>query len=220
MDWPLLASLVDAERRQVLASARRRIFSRGEVVFHEGDPADSMHLIASGRLAVKVSTPSGEAATLNILTPGDFFGELTLLRQGEQQRRSATVQCLEASETLSLSAPSFHALCDKHPTVERLLSVLLAKRVEELSERLLEALYVGLDRRVYRRLIELCAIYCADDAAMMIPLTQDQLADLVGGRRPSVNQVLNKLAAQGLVSLGRGRIEVFDAAALRRRAGS
>ncbi|MEJ7708076.1 MAG: Crp/Fnr family transcriptional regulator [Nocardioidaceae bacterium] len=219
MEWPLLASLSDAERRQVLASARLRHFGRGEVVFHEGDPGDSLHLVSAGRLAVRSSTPNGDAVTLNVLSPGSFFGELALMRQGAPHQRTATVIALEATETLSVSASSFHRLCDTHPRVEQLLATLLAKRVEELSERLLEALFVGLDRRVFRRLVELHDIYATDDGVATIPLTQEHLADLVGGTRPSVNQVLQKLAAQHVVALGRGRIDVLDRTTLQRRAG-
>ena len=217
MEWPLLASLSDVEREQVLKAARRRVFARGEIVFHEGDPSDSLHLVASGRLAVRSSTEGGDTITLNILSPGSYFGELSLLRDGGPRLRSATVLALEAAETLSLSAKAFRELCGTHPQVEQLVSTLLAQRVEELSDRLLEALYVGMDRRVYRRLLELSDIYAPGSEAATIPLTQTNLADLVGGSRPSVNQVLQKLAAQNIVSLTRGSIEVRDLPSLKRR---
>ena len=80
-EWGLLSSLTDTDRREILDAARRRAFGRGEVLVHEGDPADSLHLIAEGRVAVGVSTPSGEQATLNILSQGDYFGELSLVRR-------------------------------------------------------------------------------------------------------------------------------------------
>ncbi len=219
MEWPLLAPLSPDQRAQLLNSARPRRFAGEEVLVHEGDPADSVHLIGSGRLAVRVSTPGGEVVTLTILTPGDYFGELSLLRDKAARRRTATVVALEPAETLSLSAAAFHAVCDRHPKVERLVVSLLAERVEELSQRLLEALYVGVDRRVYRRLVDLAGIYGGLEASAMIPLRQDHLADLAGATRPTVNQVLQKLATQGVVALHRGRIEVLDVAALRRRAG-
>ncbi|MGI8699641.1 MAG: Crp/Fnr family transcriptional regulator [Nocardioidaceae bacterium] len=219
MEWPLLASLSPEHRSQLIDSARPRVFAREEVVFHEGDPADDVHLIGSGRLAVRVSTPGGEVVTLNILTPGDYFGELSLLRDKAARRRTATLVALEPTSTLSLSAAAFHAVCDRHPKVERLVVSLLAERVEELSQRLLEALYVGVDRRVYRRLLDLAEIYGGDAQRTMIPLRQDHLADLAGATRPTVNQVLQRLAAQGVVALHRGRIEVLDMDALRRRAG-
>lgn len=219
MEWPLLAPLTPDQRSHLIDSARPRRFAREEVVFHEGDLADSVHLIGSGRLAVRVSAPGGEVVTLNILTPGDYFGELSLLREKASRRRTATLVALEPAETLALSAAAFHAVCDRHPKVEQLVVSLLAERVEELSQRLLEALYVGVDRRVYRRLLDLAEIYGSPAQATMIPLRQDHLADLAGATRPTVNQVLQKLATQGVVELHRGRIEVLDVVALRRRAG-
>lgn len=216
----MLSSLDEGERRQVLASSRRRSFARGETIFHEGDPADSLHLLASGRLAVRVSTPSGDSATLNVLSPGDFFGELSLVRREGEQHRSATVIALEPAETLVLTTTQFRRLCGTHPRVEHLLVSLLARRVEQLSGHLLEALYVGLDRRVYRCLLELARVYGEGEPAehTVIPLTQEHLADLAGGTRPSVNQILQKLAAQGTIGLGRGKLTIIDRSALKRRA--
>ncbi len=218
MEWALLASLSDVEREQVLKVARHRTFDRGEVIFHEGDPADSMHLVAAGKLAVRSSTAAGDTATLNILSPGSFFGELSLLRDVDARVRTASIVALEPVETLSLPASAFRELCEKHPQVEQLVSSLLARRVEQLTRSLLEALYDSLDRRVYRRLLELSEIYAPGADAATIPLTQTQLADLVGGSRPSVNQVLQKLAASGAVNLTRGSIEVPDLPSLQRRA--
>jgi CRP-like cAMP-binding protein len=210
MDWPLLASLDEEERRRVLDRARRRSWSSGDVLCNEGDPSDSLHLIASGRLAVRVSTAEGEHATINPLGRGDYFGELSLL-DGQAPVRSATIVALEPAETLSLSATEFRELRARHPAANQLLLTLLARRVEELSARLLEATYDGLELRVHRRLAELADLY--DDGrggAVVVPLTQQHLADLVGGTRPSVNQVLQALVAEGVVELGRGRVTVLD----------
>ena len=211
----------DAERRELLSAAQRRSFARGEVVFHEGDPADTLHLIESGRLAVRIGTPSGEVAMLNVLSPGGFFGELSLLHSASSRHRSATVVALEPATTLAISSAAFHRLCAKHPRIERLLVSMLATRIEQLSGRLVEALYVGLDRRIYRCLLELADIYSTDgqDPPWVIPFTQEHIADLVGGTRPSVNQVLQKLVAQQIVELGRGRVVVVDRVALQRKAG-
>lgn len=214
----MLAPLTDEERKQVLSTARPRRFAKGEVVLHEGDPADSLHLVSEGRLAVRSLTLDGDAVMLNLLVPGDFFGELALLHAEPASHRTATVSALEPAETLSLSGAAFHQLRETYPRVEHLLTTLLARRVEELSKRLLETLYVGLDRRVHRRLVELCDIYGVEDGISTIQLTQEQLADLVGGSRPSVNQVLQKLASQNVLELGRGRIEVKDMAKLKKKA--
>jgi CRP-like cAMP-binding protein len=218
MSWPLLAPLDGVQSAAVLAAARRWSFAKGEVVFHEGDPADSMHLVESGYLAIRVTTPDGERATLNVLGAGDVVGELSLLHRDRPEHRSATVVALSEVTTRSLTSAAFHKLCDEHPEVNDLLVDLLADRVRALSGRLLEAMYVGLDRRLYRRLVELTEMYRDGTEAPVIPLTQEHLADLVGGTRPSVNQVLQRLRSQGIIELGRGRLVVRDERALRKKA--
>src|SRR5690349_5178218 len=105
MQWPLLAALSDEDAQALLAGARRRTFARGEVVFHRGDPADTFHLIRKGRFAVRIVTPLGDEATLAVLGPADFFGELALLTPGAP--RSASVAALEPAETLSVHQLDF-----------------------------------------------------------------------------------------------------------------
>ena len=182
----------------------------------EGDPSDSLHLVAAGRLAVRVSTSDGDHATINLLGRGDYFGELSLL-DGQQPTRSATIVALEPAETLSLSASEFRELRSRHRAADQLLLMLMARRVEELSGRLLETMYDGLDRRVHRRLSELADLYGEGPGPVVVPLTQEHLAELVGGTRPSVNQVLQKLAGRGVVELGRGKVTVLDRAWLAQR---
>lgn len=217
MDWPLLATLTEPERREFLALGRRRSFSRHEVVCHAGDPADALHLVIEGRLAVRVSLPTGDTAMLNVLGPGSYFGELALLRP--DGHRTATITALEASETFAVTAAAFHRLRESRPGVERTLTALLANRIDELSQQLLEALYVGLGRRLCRRLVELSRIYSTGDGPVVIPLTQSQLADLTGGTRPTVNQSLQKLVDQGILSLSRGKVVVLDLDRLHEKAG-
>jgi CRP-like cAMP-binding protein len=223
MDWPLLAPLSPEARSALLSAARRRSFRRAEVVFHEGDPADALHLVTSGHVAVQVATPDGERATLNVLGPGSHVGELALLPGHRSLQRSATVLALSAAETRVLSAAAFHAVREEFPAVNQILVDLLAERVRELSDRLLETMYVGLDRRVYRCLLRLHEVYGEPGpgarAPVVVPLTQDQLSDLVGGTRPSVNQVLQRLQEQRVIELARGRVVVLDRATLARKAG-
>ncbi len=219
MDWPLLASLGETEREAVLAATRVRCFDRGEVLVREGDPADSLHLVEAGRLAVRVTTREGERATLNLLGPGDYFGELSLL-DGRTPVRSASIVALEAARTRTLPAPAFRDLRERSRGAQQLLLLLLARRVEELSGRVVEVMYDSLDRRVHRRLHDLVDLYAEDAAGpVLVPLTQELLAELVGGTRPSVNQVLQRLVSQSIVELGRGKIKVVDRAALARKAG-
>lgn len=210
--WRLLEPLQADDRDALLALARRRTFARNEVICHDGDPADSLHLVEHGHLAVHGGLASGATATFTILSSGDYFGELALLRA--DHRRTATVTALEPSRTLVVTATSFDALCRRNPGVERIVSALLADRIEILSRRLLETMYETLDRRVCWRLLDLARSYGSTGRTATIPLSQTQLADLVGATRPSVNQVLQRLAELHVVKLSRSRIEVVDMATL------
>jgi CRP-like cAMP-binding protein len=205
-------------RTEFLALAHPREFARNEIVCHAGDPGDALHFVERGHLAVRGTLATGATATFNILSPGDYFGELALLRP--DHRRTATVVSLEASRTQSVAGSAFAALCARKPELERVVTTLLADRVEALSQRLLETMYESLDRRVCRRLVELAATYGDHDGSAVVPLSQAQLAELVGATRPSVNQVLQRLVDDGTVALGRSRIEVRDVTELTRRPGS
>jgi CRP/FNR family cyclic AMP-dependent transcriptional regulator len=218
VDWPLFDGLPEAQRQGLAQASRRRTFARGEVLFHEGDAADSLHQVSSGAVAVRVTTAAGDLCMLDVMGPGRVFGELGLLVT--HRTRTATAVALEATETRALPYTSFDALRRADPSVDRMLTQLLAEHVDRLSHRLLEALYVGVDRRVARRLLDLAKVY--DDGAggpVRIPLAQREIAELAGGSRATVNEVLGRLADQGAVSRGRGQLAVLDRAVLARRAG-
>jgi CRP/FNR family transcriptional regulator, cyclic AMP receptor protein len=221
MDVPrVLQSLPDEDRKRLLRAARVNTYERRQVLVNEGEPSDDFHILLEGRVAVRVATSSGDSAIVNILGPDDHFGEVSLMGEHESgvPYRTATVVALEAVRTMSIPASVFHELRDRNPLLEQLVSRLLARRVDELSVQLKEAMYDPLDQRVVRRLARLAAAYGSGSGPVTIPLTQDELAQLVGGTRPSVNQALRPLVDAGLVELGRGRITVTDRAALLRAA--
>jgi CRP/FNR family transcriptional regulator, cyclic AMP receptor protein len=216
MEWALLGGIPQADVQRLLSIARRRTFRRGEVVFHMGDPADTLHLIASGRFAVRVQTALSDVAILTVLGPGQLFGELALLQP--DARRSATVEALEPGETRSVHRPDFEELRRRHPQVSEVLIAILAGQVQRLSRQLLEALYMPADTRVLRRVSELAELYGPGDGEVTIPLRQEDLAGLAGTSRATVNRVLREEEGRGTVRLGRGRVVVLDRAALARRA--
>jgi CRP-like cAMP-binding protein len=216
MEWPLLADLPATEVHELLQVARRRRFSRNEVVFHRDDPGDSLHLIVKGRFAIRVMTPLGETATIAVRGPRESFGEMALV--SETARRSATVAALEEAETFAVYREEFERIRAHHPGVDQVLIRFLANEVRVQNERLLEALYVPVERRVLRRLVELARIYPAVDEQSLIPLTQEVLAELAGTSRATVNRVLNEEERRGTVELKRGKTRVLDLEALARRA--
>lgn len=217
MHWPLLASLGEEERRELLSIARRRTFARREVVFHRDDPADTMHLVASGRFAVRIVTPLGDTATLAVVSPGDSFGEVALLT--DAGRRTASVVALEPGETRSLHQLDFAALRQRHPQISDVLVRALARRVDQLSSQLIEALYVPADRRALRRVVELAQLYGESEREATIPLTQEDIAGLAGTSRATVNRVLRECEERGLLRLERGRTVVLDPEGLVRHGG-
>ena len=130
MRWHLTDGVPDEDVRRLLSVARRRRFSRNEVVFHRDDPADSLHLVSSGRFAVRIMTPIGETVTLGIRGPGDSFGEMALVSEA---RRSATVESLEEAETFAVYVADFQRLRKEHPSVDQVLIGFLAEIVQKIS---------------------------------------------------------------------------------------
>lgn len=207
MEWPIFAGLPQDDVQAVLGVARRRTFSKGEVVFHRGDPGDSLHLVVSGRFAVRVMTPVADVATLSIKTQGESFGEMALVHP--TSHRSATVAALEPAETRALAYSQFEAVRAKHPAIDRVLVALLAQELRRANELLLDALYVPAERRVLRRLLEL---------GSPVALTQEELAQIAGTSRATVNRVLRDEEKRGTLTLDRGRTTVTDEDTLRKRA--
>jgi len=217
VEWQLLADVPDEALHALLTIARRRTFARGEIVFHRGDPADSLNLIRKGRFSVRIGTPLGDTAMLSVRGPGDAFGELALL--GHEPLRSATVSALEAAETSSIHRDDFERLRHEHPTVNDVLVGILTDRLRRLSDQLVEAYYVPADRRVLRRVCELAELYGTGGEEVVVPLTQEEIAELAGTSRATVNRVLREAERRGSVELLRGRTAILDLAELVRRAG-
>jgi CRP/FNR family cyclic AMP-dependent transcriptional regulator len=206
--WSLLDDLDGAARQAVRAAAMRRKFARREVVCHEGDPGDSLHVIDSGRVAARVTTLRGDVATLSVMGPGDTFGELALLDPAS--RRTATIVALEPTVTLSFGASAVAELRAQHSEFDRAISRVLAEMVRHLSALVLEALYVPADARVARRISDLADMYGDASGSIEITLTQDDIATMAGTSRATVNRVLGELAAAGALEVTRGRIKVTD----------
>jgi CRP-like cAMP-binding protein len=211
MDWELLSCLPARDRELLLSAAVPRRFAKNEVLFHEGDPGDTLHLMVEGRVAARSTLSTGESVTFSVIGPGEVVGEIALL--GRSARRTLTVAALDPVITLALRGEVFANLRRRHPSVDRALIALLARRVERLSVRLLEALFLPADKRVVRQLAALVRPYQdrrSARAAVSIPLTQAEIASLAGTTRPTVNRVLRGLVEHGVVALGRGRIDILD----------
>jgi CRP/FNR family cyclic AMP-dependent transcriptional regulator len=217
VEWELLADVPPDALRTLLGVARRRTFARNEVVFHRGDPADSLQLISKGRFSVQIATPLGDIATLSVRGPGEAFGELALL--GRESKRSATVSAIEPGETYSVYHGDFERLRREYPSVNDVLIGILAEHLRRLSEQLIEAHYVPANRRVLRRVCEMAKLYGGSSKAVVVPLTQEDIAGLAGTSRATVNRVLRQEERRGTVELRRAKTVVLELDELSRRAG-
>jgi CRP/FNR family transcriptional regulator, cyclic AMP receptor protein len=213
VDYEVLEGLSAPQRQSVLRQCVPEAFQRGDILVHEGAPGDALYLIESGRVALRITTPAGEVTTLSVLGAGQAFGEMALVGR---RPRTATAVALEPVRTLLMSRERFEGLRRESPDVDRLLVDILASRVDRLSRQLAEVMYLSAETRLARRLLTLASVYRDGSEPVVVPLTQDDLAGLVGATRPTTNQLLRQLAADGAVTLSRGRVTVLDEPALRR----
>ena len=201
----MFAGLPPADSAILQAALRRRTYRRGEVVFHRGDPGDTLHIVRRGRLKIVAPTDSGEEAVLTILGPGDLFGEITLLDGGP---RSATVIALEVVETATLSRRDFLELLHRSPAAVEILLAAMAGTIRRLTDEVTDLMFRDLRSRLAKKLIELAEAHGSprDDGTLEIqaPLTQEELAGLIGATRPRVNGLLGFFEEHGaLVRRGR-----------------
>lgn len=205
MESRLLDAVDEGVRRDVVRQAQRRRFDRRQVLFHEGDPSGGMYLIQSGWVAVRLTTPLGDVATVAVIGPHEPLGEQSLVE--DDGRRSTAAVSLTTVETLYLSREIFDDLRRHHPSVDRFLATLFNDRLKRVSTRLVEALYVAAPDRVLRRIAELADTFGPEGT---IPLTQEDLASLAGTTRPTVNRVIRQAEKAGAVHATRGNLCVVD----------
>ena len=211
----LFQDLPEPELRRLVAIAKRRRFGRNEVVFHRGDPADTLHLIVRGRFIARVETSVGDTVTVSVHGPGEAFGELALL--DPEQSRSTTISAVEPSETFAVHRDDFTRLRGEYPSVNEVLVRLLAGRLRRMNDLYVEALFADAETRVLRRLHELAVLYGKGAPGTVISLSQQEIAGLAGTSRATVNRVLRAEAARGTVKLERGQTTIVDPVSLARR---
>ena len=212
MEFRLLSDVPPEDVRALLAISRRRSFAKGEVVFHRDDPGDSLHLVVKGSFAVRIMTPLGDTVTVAVRGRGDNFGEMALA--DPDSRRSATVAALQPSVTMAIYYGAFDRLRAQHPQIDRLLTAFLVREIRRQNQLLLDALYLPAERRVLHRLAELADVYADDDG--VIALTQEELGQIAGATRATVNRVLRKQEERGTIALRRGETKIIDRASLLR----
>jgi CRP/FNR family cyclic AMP-dependent transcriptional regulator len=216
---PLFRDLRPEELQLLVGSVRTRRYRRGEVIFHQGDPGDALHIILGGR--VKISSPSdtGVEAILATLRPGEFFGSLALL---DGAPRSASATAVEATETLILPRDRFHQLVNDVPSIRDHVFAELAGELRRLTLHVEELHFLDIAGRLAARLARLAeeqgGAQDGGDIRLVGPLTQGELAAMVGSTRQSVNKLLGFFVDDGLIRMERDAIVIRDLAGLQRAA--
>jgi CRP/FNR family transcriptional regulator, cyclic AMP receptor protein len=214
---PLFEHADEAALRSVAEGLRRRRFRRNEVIFHQGDPGDSLHIVASGAVKILLPSTEGEEAIIATLRAGDFFGELSLL---DGAPRSATATALEPSETLVLPRTAFYQLLDADAGLRNALLAGLARELRRLTSHVEELHFLDLAGRLAMRLTRLAHEAVPDARGEVVldwPFTQSDLASMIGGTRQSVNRLLSDLVDDGLLRIERDRLVITDLDELARR---
>jgi CRP-like cAMP-binding protein len=215
---PLLRDVAPEALGQLAKSLRRRRFSRGEVVFHQGDPGDTLHLVRGGRVKIVLPAETGDEAVLAILGPGDCFGELALLDGGP---RSASVVAMEPVETLVLGRQDFLAFFRTNTEAAERLIVTLARTIRKVNEEVADLAFLDLPGRLAKKLLDLAESHgepmSGGGIEITVPLTQEELAGMIGATRPSVNKVLGWYEDQGAIQRRGRKIAILKPDTLRRR---
>jgi CRP-like cAMP-binding protein len=212
----LLSELSPVEQQAVLARMHRRAYDTGEIICHEGDPADTVHFVVEGRVVARRVSEGGDIHAYAVMGVGQAFGEIAMVRR--EHRRTATIETLEPTVTLSLRYADFEQLCVTYPEVNRLLLRLLAARVTRLTDALMHALHEPAEQRVLRVLVVLAGLYSSpgtQNTPVTVTLNQTVLAELAGVTRPTANRVLRRLVTEGALELDRARVRILDPNALR-----
>jgi CRP-like cAMP-binding protein len=203
---PLFAPLAARDLDRILQLARAKRLESGQVLFQKGDPAESVYAIVSGRVRVVSTSDDGKEVVLRILRGGDVFGELGLLHDGH---RTATVIGAEPCELLSIGRRDFLSLVESDARVTIPLLAVLAERIADLTDQLSDLVFHGLPVRLAKRLIELAEGYgreTAEGVLIEAKLSQQDLANLVGTSRESVNKQLRAWEEGGWLRVERGGV--------------
>lgn len=211
----LFSGLGQSSLQALARHLRTRRFKRGEVVFHQGDPGDALFIVASGVVKVVVPSEDGEEAILATLRRGDFLGELALI---DGAPRSASAIALEATEILTLPREQFRSLVASEPAIRDALLVALAGEIRRLTTYVAELHFLDLTGRLAARLLRLAEEHGerAPDGSMRLPspLTQGDLAAMIGSTRQSVNKLLGDFIEAGLLRMDGDALVVRDMTAL------
>jgi CRP-like cAMP-binding protein len=185
--------------------------TRGDILFHEGDRPDSIHLVLSGRIAIVTSNPiDRRESVLALMESGDLFGELGMLDNGP---RSASARALEQTEVLVIPYGPVIEMFTAQPTMLWNVTRLLASRLRTMDEALADSVFLDVTGRTAKRLLEL-----ADGAdEFILPVTQEELAGMVGASRERVNKAIASFIRLGWLDQHDRRYRILQRERLEQR---
>jgi CRP-like cAMP-binding protein len=208
----LFRGLPPATLDQLAALVIRRPYKAGAVIFSQADPGDALFGVVSGRVRISSSSPDGKEIFLNIMEPGDSFGEIALL---DGRHRTATASATAPSDLLLIMRDDFMGLLRRDPTLVSHVLELLCQRLRWVSGLAEESALLPVAARLARRLLSLAKMHGrASPEGMRLSLSQEDVARFLGLSRQVVNQYLQTWKSHGWVDLGRGKITLLDEAAL------
>jgi CRP/FNR family transcriptional regulator, cyclic AMP receptor protein len=211
----LFGELDDGTRLAIAAEARRRVVERGQVLFWQDEPGESMFVLLEGAVKLVVSSRDGGVVELARLVAPASFGELAVLDGGP---RSATAEAVERSTLVAITRAEVLRLVHSEEQVAEALLRLLGTMVRRTTRQVTDLALLSLPGRVAAKLLEL-ADPAGEGPARTRRLTQVELATMVGAARQSVNQAMRMLEARGYIRTAGHAVEILDPQSLRRLAG-
>ena len=211
----LFRGLSDAALERVASLATRRVYRKGSTIFAQGDPGDALFGVASGRVRISATGAGGQEVFLNIMEPGDTFGEIAVM---DGLTRTAGAAALDDAALIVIKRRDFLRLLEREPQLAIHLLKLLCARLRWTSELVEESAFLAGPARLAKRLLILASLHgrAARVGHLELRISQAELARFLGITRQIVNQHLSDWRRHGWVDLGRSQIVIRDADALRR----
>ncbi|HEB88290.1 MAG TPA: Crp/Fnr family transcriptional regulator [Deltaproteobacteria bacterium] len=211
----IFSSLDDRELDRLLEATTTKRLEPKEVLFRKGDPGNQLYGILSGSLKVSTTGADGRDVMFALMGPGEVIGEIALL---DAEERSASAVAVEPTELLTLHRRELIPFLERHPRAAIGLAEVLAATVRRLSERAEDRQTMPLPGRIAKGLLALSERYGKHPIVggpVEVHLPQQDLADLVGTTRESVNKQLRGWESEGIITIGRGRVVLDRPDALR-----
>jgi CRP-like cAMP-binding protein len=217
---PLFGSLDEADRRAVADEMREVAFDANQVIFTRGDAGREIYLVVTGRVRLSVLTSEGRELSFAHAEPGAIFGEIAMFDAGP---RSADATAVNKVTALSLSKPAFKRLMDTRPIVADAAIRFLCSRIREADQQLEAIALYPIEGRLARFFLAAARQKSPGveegQVTVDLPISQSELALLIGASRPKVNTALSLLESSGALQRSEGRF-ICDIEELQMIAGS